>query len=122
MVEFIKGVAELIGALVTIAGAFFAVNKYTKGKILIWVQKPILERIDKLESKHDNNIKEIHERIDKIEIEDLKQNIMNDKIPLEERLLCGDRYITLGGNGAIKIYVKELQEEYKKKIEEKERY
>lgn len=116
--EFIKNVAELIGALATITGAFFAVNKYTKGKILAWFQKPILDRIDKLENKHDNSIKEIHKRIDKIELEDLKQNIMNDKIPLEERLDCGERYIKLGGNGAIKVYVKELQEEYKKKLEE----
>ncbi len=117
MVGFIKNVAELIGALATITGAFFTINKYTKGKILNWLQKPVLDRIDRLENKHDNNIKDIQERIDKMEIEDLKQNIMNDKLPLEERLICGDRYINLGGNGAIKIYVKELQEEYKKKIE-----
>ncbi len=43
---------------------------------------------------------------------------MNDKIPIEERITCGDRYIDLGGNGAIKVYVKELKEEYKKKLEE----
>ena len=49
---------------------------------------------------------------------DLKQNIMNEKIPIEERLVCGEKYMNKGGNGAIKVFVKELQKEYEKKLEE----
>lgn len=116
--QYIESVAELIGALTTIIGALIAVNKLLKGKLIQWLQKPVLDGLEKLEKKHDENMVQVNKRIDKIELEDLKQNIMNEKLPITERLNCGDRYIELGGNGAIKVYVHELKEEYEKVLKE----
>lgn len=67
--------------------------------------------------------KKIHTKLDKVESE-LKKNsldtmklaICNDCIPLSERVNVGKEYIALGGNGAVKIKVKILEEEYEKSL------
>lgn len=37
--------------------------------------------------------------------------ITNEKMPLEERILCGERYIDAGGNGAVHKIVSELKQQ-----------
>lgn len=44
----------------------------------------------------------------------LKLLIINENIPLDERVIAGQRYIELGGNGAIKKLVEKLTEELAK--------
>lgn len=41
----------------------------------------------------------------------LKLLIINEQIPLDERVMAGEKYISLGGNGAIKQLVNKLTEE-----------
>jgi len=45
----------------------------------------------------------------------LKLTIMSEEIPLEERLIAGEKYVQEGGNGAIKAKYRLLQEEYEKR-------
>lgn len=41
----------------------------------------------------------------------LKLLIINENIPLDERVIAGQKYLALGGNGAIKKLVEKLTEE-----------
>ena len=108
--DFIKSIAEIIGALTVIISTFFAIEKFTKGKLTKWLQKPVMDKLEKFEK-----------RMDKFEINQLKNIIMNDNIPLSERLEAGDRYIVLGGNGAIKVFYKKLKDDYYEKLEKEDR-
>lgn len=112
--ETLKTIAELIGAISVIIGAFVAVEKWTKGKLSAWLLKPIIEKIDSLSGKID----EFDERFDKMELDQLKLIIMSEEIPIKERINAGDRYIEKGGNGAIKIYLHVLKEKYEESIKE----
>jgi hypothetical protein len=112
MIDILINVSEMVGAIVVIIGAFVKIEKWTKGKITKWLLKPMFERLDSI----DNNMKEMNKRLAKVEVDDLKLIIMSEDIPIEERLDAGERYISLGGNGAIKIHCKILKEEYEKQI------
>jgi len=46
----------------------------------------------------------------------MKNTICNEMIPLSERVSVGKDYIDKGGNGAVKIYVHQLEEEYEKEL------
>lgn len=110
MLDTVKNIAEIISALTVIVGAFFAIEKFTKGKITKWLQKPII-----------NKLNEMDKRIDVIEVTQLKNIITNSNIPISERLEAGDRYIHLGGNGAIKVFYKKLKDDYYEQLEKEER-
>lgn len=84
MLDTVKNIAEIVSALTVIVGAFFAVEKFTKGKLTQWLQKPVMEKLENLNS-----------RMDTLEIAQLKNIITNDNIPISERLEAGDRYISL---------------------------
>jgi len=75
MIDIIKNIAEIVGALTVIITTFFAIEKFTKGKILNWLQKPIM-----------NKLNEMDKRIDTIEVTQLKNIITNNNIPMSERL------------------------------------
>lgn len=84
MLDTVKNIAEIISALTVIVGAFFAIEKFTKGKITKWIQKPVMEKLENLNC-----------RMDTLEIAQLKNIITSDNIPISERLEAGDRYISL---------------------------
>ena len=46
----------------------------------------------------------------------MKNSICNDSIPLSERVSIGQKYIEKGGNGAVKIRVHQLEEQYEKEL------
>lgn len=46
--------------------------------------------------------------------------IMSDKIPLDEKLEAGYKYINLGGNGAIKEYIHDLEKKQYNEMFKKE--
>ena len=112
MIDILINISEMAGAIVVIIGAFVKIEKWTKGKMTGWLLKPIFVRLDRIEE----NMKEMSKRLGKVEVDDLKLIIMSEDIPIEERLNAGERYISLGGNGAIKIHCKILKEEYEKQI------
>lgn len=68
----------------------------------------------------------IQKEIDPLKIElkknslnTMKNTICNNMIPLSERVYVGKEYIENGGNGAVKILVHKLEEEYEKELNEK---
>ena len=48
----------------------------------------------------------------------LKDTILNDKLTIEERIIAGDEYVKLGGNGFVKeVYhtlLKKVEKEYER--------
>lgn len=112
MVDIMINISEMVGAIVVIIGAFVKIEKWTKGKISGWLLKSVFDRLDSI----DKNMKEMNGRLAKVEVDDLKLIIMSEDIPIEERIDAGERYLSLGGNGAIKIHCKILKEEYEKQI------
>jgi len=61
-------------------------------------------------------IKVIRDELTKNSLNTMKNTICNDNIPLSERISVGRDYIDKGGNGAVKVYLQELEEEYKKRF------
>ena len=47
----------------------------------------------------------------------LRLIIVTEAIPLSERIVAGDRYISLGGNGAVKAVYEKLLKELKEEIQ-----
>jgi uncharacterized membrane protein YccC len=61
-------------------------------------------------------------RLDKLEMQQLKQIICDRRLPTGDRLNAGEEYTGRGGNGEIKMICESLHEMAKKKqIEEQER-
>ena len=112
MTNLLINVAELVSAFTIVIVALVKIEKWTKGKISEWLLKSVFDRLDSI----DKNMKEMNGRLAKVETDDLKLIIMSEDIPIEERIQAGDRYLSLGGNGAIKIHYKMLKEEYEKQI------
>ncbi|MDR1292293.1 MAG: hypothetical protein LBJ91_02715 [Clostridiales Family XIII bacterium] len=52
-------------------------------------------------------------RISAIEMDHIKQIIVDRRMPLEERISAGDKYITAGGNSDIALMVEVLKEKRK---------
>lgn len=44
----------------------------------------------------------------------LRITIVSEEMPLSERIAAGDKYVSLGGNGQIKVLYKKLIEQYEK--------
>ena len=59
--------------------------------------KSILDKLDRMEK---------HQTEDYIAV--LRLTIMSEEMPLEERIAAGDKYIKLGGNGAVKHKYEQL--------------
>ena len=64
--DVLIAIAELVGAISVIIGAFFAVEKWTKGKLSAWLLKPVFTRLDAIEN-----------RITKVDINQCK-NFLNE--------------------------------------------
>ena len=106
--EEIKTAITIVVTMSSFLGALIAIEKYTKGALTKWLLSSVLNKLDSLD-----------ERVDVLEINDLKQIIMNDNIPLAERVIAGERYLKLGGNGEIHAHYDVLVEQYKKELKER---
>jgi len=60
----------------------------------------------------DKRLDEIEKHTKKNWLQGLKLTIVNDDIPIEERLRAGEAYVANDGNGEIKAKYKLLQKEY----------
>ena len=103
----IGSVAAICGGIITILALLGQIRKWLK-KILN-ESKAIRTDIDKLKDHAKENY-----------MSTLRLTIMNEEIPLEERLEAGEKYVQLGGNGPVKCKYKELQETYLKKSRREE--
>ena len=64
--------------------------------------------------KADN--KAIHSELLKNSLDTMKIAICSEELPLSERVSIGKNYVDKGGNGAIKIKVHVLEDEYEKEL------
>lgn len=88
-VALIEGVLTFAGVCITV----IVTNKKS--------QKKLEEKVDKL-VEHD---KEQYLSI-------LRLTIMNEDIPISERIIAGDKYIKAGGNGDVKKYYQQMLAEH----------
>ena len=94
MREYIIMIASIVTALTAIFTTCFKVYKFFRN----------------LEKKYD----EMNDAINQNNIHILKLAITNENLPLIERINCGEEYIKLGGNGAVKKIYNHLLEEFAK--------
>ena len=85
-------VASVVTALTTITAFLFKIYNFFR----------------KLEIKYD----EMNELLKSNTIHLLKIAVLDDKLPLTDRLHAGEQYIKMGGNGTIKRIYEKLLDEY----------
>lgn len=99
---------------------FLATFLTSGGVILAFALKIIRGIISKeitpLCEKMQNDIKLMHDELNENSLNTMKNSICNDNIPISERISIGQKYIEKGGNGAIKIRVHQLEEQYEKEL------
>ena len=116
---FLVNFASIITAGGVICGVALKVGKGILNKEL----DPFNKRMDTMEKarveQHEETKREINkikEELDKNSLHTMKNTICNENIPITERISVGKEYIDKGGNGAVKVYLHKLEEEYEKSI------
>ena len=92
MIDSILIVASVVTALTAITAFLFKIYNFFR----------------KLEIKYD----EMNDLLKSNTIHLLKIAVLDDKLPLTDRLHAGEQYIKLGGNGTIKRIYEKLLDEY----------
>lgn len=92
MIDSILVVASVVTALTAITAFLFKIYNFFR----------------KLEIKYD----EMNDLLKNNTIHLLKIAVLDDKLPLTDRINAGEQYIKLGGNGFIKKKYEKLLEEY----------
>ena len=65
-----------------------------------------------------NELQPLKDELHKNSLNTMKNTICNENIPITERISVGREYIEKGGNGAVKIYLHKLEEQYESMIKE----
>lgn len=86
--DWLIGAAALITAIGVIVGVFLKIYRPIKS---------VLEKLDRIDKHQTENY-----------IATLRLTIMSEEMPLEERIAAGDKYIEMGGNGAVKHKYEQL--------------
>ena len=116
-------------ASIITAGGIVGVFALKIGKrILDKSLQPFSDKMEEMEQaridQHEETKKEIkivRDELAKNSLNTMKNTICNDNIPLSERLSVGKEYIEKGGNGAVKVYLHQLEKEYEKKMQKEEK-
>ena len=84
---------------------------------------PFKEEMKKMDEarleQHEETKQEIailKEELRKNSLNTMKNTICNENIPISERLIVGKEYIDKGGNGAVKVYLHNLSDEYEEQL------
>ena len=119
----IQTIFVFIATFITSGGIILAVALKIGKKILDNSLEPFNKRIDEMDENRKEQHIETLSIIDDLKVElkknslnTMKNTICNDNIPLSERVSVGKEYIEKGGNGAVKIYVHKLEEQYEKQL------
>ena len=88
-------IAEIIIRIAAVLGALGVI-----GGVIVKFYRLIRSILDKLESMDKHQTENY--------IATLRLTIMSEEMPLEERIAAGDKYIKLGGNGAVKHKYEQL--------------
>lgn len=99
-----ENVSALIIKAAAVLGALGVIGGVT-GKFYRLI-KSVLDKLDRIEK---------HQTEDYIAM--LRLTIMSEEMPLEERIAAGDKYIELGGNGAVKHKYEQLLGELDRRSE-----
>ena len=93
--EFIKELATIVSSLTLIITTILAVEKFTKGKISEWFQKPVLDKIDTLDINQCRNY-----LVDFIA--DVENGVKKNEVQIQRAYEYYDHYINdLKGNSYI---------------------
>ena len=98
MVEMIALIAGVISSISVILGALWKVHR-------------LLTELEKKYEEMNNTLKDNTMYI-------LRMSVLSEEMPLVDRIHAGEKYIALGGNGAVKKKVGHLIEEYESREEE----
>lgn len=90
----IKFIATILGVLGTVIGILFKTYKFARS----------------IEEKYE----EMNELIKENTIHILKIAVLNENLPITDRINAGERYMALGGNGFVKKKYLKLLDEYEK--------
>lgn len=96
MIDKIIFIASVITSFSTIIASFVGIYK-------------VLKRSEDWQKEKDEHDLENYLSI-------LRLTIMSDEMPITERINAGDKYIKLGGNGAVKRHYKNLLDEYEREV------
>ena len=114
------GIARL--AALIIAGGVVITTIYKGYKALIALSK-MKETFDEIAKFAQElplikaSITDLATKVDELTLTDLRQAVMNDKLPLSERVKAGNKYIELGGNGDVAQCYEVLCEHYRKGLD-----
>lgn len=119
----IQTILTFVATFITSGGIILAFALKIGKKILDNSLEPFNKKIEELDKgrKEQHNetlalIDTLKEELNKNSLNTMKNTICNENIPLSERVSVGKEYIENGGNGAVKIYVHKLEEEYEKQL------
>lgn len=121
--DFLTNCASIITSGGVVCAFALKIGKNILNKELSPFEEKMKEMEQSRISQHEETKKEIaslKEELDKNSLNTMKNTICNDNIPLSERVSVGKEYIDKGGNGAIKIFVHKLEEDYEKIIKKGE--
>lgn len=122
--EILFNLSQIITAITIIGGFLITmVQSFTKynplNGIRKWLAEPFKKEMVELKQEVKQDISVLRQELNDVVIAKMKSDIMNDSLPLSERVKIVDKYIEAGYNGEIKSYGKVLKEEYEKKIKER---
>lgn len=108
-------IGEIIGAIMTILGALCGMYKF----IRYFDNKfnsidGSLKNLEICINDNQKDIKQINKLITDLEyntIETLRLVIINEDMPLDERLKAGKKYLEMGENGSIRLLIKDLEKQ-----------
>ena len=125
--EFIINFIITTASVITAGGVIGSLALKIFKSILKKQLEPFNEEIKKTNearlAQHEETKKEIEllkEELRKNSINTMKNTICNDNIPITERLIVGKEYIDKGGNGAVKVYLHKLEEQFERSLQENE--
>lgn len=94
----------------SVAGAILSIVALIGGVVgCVKSVSKILKKLGKMEEHLSENY-----------LSTLRLTIMSTEIPLSERVAAGEKYVKMGGNGAVKHYYEKLCEKYASEQEKKE--
>lgn len=115
----IKTIIVFFATLFTSGGVIIAVASKILKNMIVKQITPLCNSMQGEIKKIQEDNNKIHEELKRNSLNTMKNTICNKDIPITERISVGKEYIDNGGNGAIKILVHTLEEEYEKNLKEK---
>lgn len=69
--------------------------------------------------KVDKKIENFEQKQKDTQLSVLRLTIINDKMPLDERVDAGEQYVEMGGNGSVHVLYDVLRKEYESELKRK---